>query len=114
MAGRMNPAERTERARSIRTDLDDAAAVVNEVHARVLSRVIEAKDWRVHRDIDGFGGLCEWLKATFDFHYKTAADLAAIARHANKFGVLTAAATSGRRASTRSPWPCAAWTAPRH
>ncbi|GAB3993675.1 hypothetical protein GCM10029992_05970 [Glycomyces albus] len=65
------------------------------MHAQVLSRVIEARDWQVHRDIDGYGGLCEWLKAKFDFHHRVAADLAAIARHAKKFAVLTEAATSG-------------------
>ncbi|GAB3998026.1 hypothetical protein GCM10029992_22660 [Glycomyces albus] len=95
MAGRPNPVERSERARAIHTDLDGAASLINSMHAQVLSRVIEARDWQVHRDIDGYSGLCEWLKAKFDFHHRVAADLAAIARHAKKFAVLTEAATSG-------------------
>ncbi|GAB3992777.1 hypothetical protein GCM10029992_02760 [Glycomyces albus] len=95
MAGRANPAERTEKAQAIRTELDQAAAAINGFHARVLSQVITAQSWKVHRDLDGYSSLRDWLAATFDFHYKVAADLAAIARHAKKFAVLTEAATSG-------------------
>ncbi|GAB3649775.1 hypothetical protein GCM10028833_18110 [Glycomyces tarimensis] len=88
--------ERTERAKVIHTTLDDAAATINALHARVLSEVIEAKAWNIHRDCDGFSALREWLVATFDFHLRTAADLAAIARTAGKFTVLAETATSAR------------------
>ncbi|GAB3648528.1 HNH endonuclease [Glycomyces tarimensis] len=88
--------ERTERAAAIHTDLDEAAAAINALHADILARVIEAKAWNIHRDCDGFSALREWLVSTFDFHLRTAADLAAIARTAGKFQVLTETATSAR------------------
>ncbi|GAB3644890.1 HNH endonuclease signature motif containing protein [Glycomyces tarimensis] len=86
--------ERTERAKVIHTDLDEAASLINSVHAEVLRRVIEAKAWNIHRDCDGFSALREWLVSTFDFHLRVAADLAAIARTAGKFTVLAETATS--------------------
>ncbi|WP_460496435.1 HNH endonuclease signature motif containing protein [Glycomyces tarimensis] len=86
--------ERTERAAAIHTDLNEAASLINSVHAEVLRRVIEAKTWNIHRDCDGFSALREWLVSTFDFHLRTAADLAAIARTAGKFTVLAETATS--------------------
>uniref|UniRef100_UPI0018EC383F hypothetical protein n=1 Tax=Glycomyces salinus TaxID=980294 RepID=UPI0018EC383F len=95
MARSVNPAERTEKARAIHTGLDDAAALINAAHARVLSGVIEAQAWKIHRDVDGFSALRDWLVSKFDFHHKTAADLAAIARQSRKFRVLTEAAVSG-------------------
>ncbi|GAB3646392.1 HNH endonuclease signature motif containing protein [Glycomyces tarimensis] len=88
--------ERSERAQAIHTNLDSAAAMINQVHAKVLADVIEAKAWNIHRDCDGFSALREWLVATFDFHLRVAADLAAIARTAGKFQVLTETATSAR------------------
>ncbi|GAB3653780.1 hypothetical protein [Glycomyces tarimensis] len=88
--------ERSERAQAIHTNLDEAAALMNSVHARVLSDVIDAKAWNIHRDCDGFSALREWLVATFDFHLRVAADLAAIARTAGKFTVLAETATSAR------------------
>ncbi|WP_199040501.1 hypothetical protein, partial [Glycomyces salinus] len=72
----MNPVERSETAREIRTDLDAAAAAINAFHARVLAQVIKAQAWKIHRDVDGFSALRDWLVSKFDFHYKTAADLA--------------------------------------
>ncbi|GAB3657028.1 HNH endonuclease signature motif containing protein [Glycomyces tarimensis] len=86
--------ERSERAKVIHTDLDEAASLINSAHAQVLARVIEAKAWNIHRDCDGFSALREWLVSTFDFHLRTAADLAAIARTAGKFTVLADTATS--------------------
>ncbi|WP_199040868.1 hypothetical protein, partial [Glycomyces salinus] len=94
MARSMNPAERSETARAIHAQFDQAAAVINSMHAQVLSGVIEAQAWKIHRDVDGFSALRDWLVSKFDFHYKTAADLAAIARQSRKFGVLAEAATS--------------------
>ncbi|GAB3647762.1 HNH endonuclease signature motif containing protein [Glycomyces tarimensis] len=88
--------ERTERAAAIHTELDEAAAAINALHADILARVIEAKAWNIHRDCDGFSALREWLVTTFDFHLRTAADLAAIARTAGKFTVLAETATSAR------------------
>ncbi|HEU5126547.1 MAG TPA: DUF222 domain-containing protein [Glycomyces sp.] len=87
--------ERTERSVVIHTQLDQAAAMINAAHATVLERVIEAKVWNIHRDVDGFSGLRDWLVAAFDFHTRTAADLAAIARCAAKFTVLAETATTG-------------------
>ena len=95
MAVKMRPGERTERARAIRNTLNEAAMLINAAHARVLSSVIEAQAWKVHRDIDGFSALRDWIVTKFDFHHRTAADLAAIARLSRKFQVLSAAATTG-------------------
>ncbi|GAB3645006.1 HNH endonuclease signature motif containing protein [Glycomyces tarimensis] len=86
--------ERTERAAAIHTNLDEAAAMINQAHAKVLADVIQAKAWNIHRDCDGFSALREWLVSTFDFHLRTAADLAAIARTAGKFTILAQTATS--------------------
>ncbi|HEU5127512.1 MAG TPA: hypothetical protein VFU12_05930, partial [Glycomyces sp.] len=63
--------ERTERSAVIHTQLDQAAAMINAAHATVLERVIEAKVWNIHRDVDGFSGLRDWLVAAFDFHTRT-------------------------------------------
>ena len=87
--------ERTSKSQAIHSTLDEAAAAINDFHARVLSSVIEAQAWKIHRDIDGYSGLRDWLCAKFDFHTRTAADLAAIARCARKFTVLGETATSG-------------------
>lgn len=88
--------DRNAKSSDIRTVLDDAAAAINDFHARVLSSVIEAQAWKIHRDIDGYSSLRDWLSAKFDFHTRVAADLAAIARCARKFTVLADAATSGQ------------------
>ena len=87
--------DRTAKSTAIHTLLDEAAAGINDSHARVLSSVIEAQAWKIHRDIDGFSGLRDWLCAKFDFHTRTSADLAAIARCARKFTVLAESATTG-------------------
>src|SRR5690606_39244021 len=88
-------AERSERSQAIHTELDEAAAAINALHARVLASVIEARVWNIHRDIDGFSGLRDWLMEQFDFHMRVAADLAVIARLSAKFTALAQAATSG-------------------
>src|SRR5690606_33847887 len=87
--------ERSERSRAIHTNLSDAAAAINALHARVLADVIEARVWNIHRDIDRFSAPREWLMATVDFHTPTAAPLAAIARTSGKFRALAEAAVSG-------------------
>ncbi|WP_460546555.1 DUF222 domain-containing protein, partial [Glycomyces halotolerans] len=87
--------ERSEKSKVIHTELDQASAVINAAHASVLSRVIEAQAWKVHRDIDGFSSLRDWLASTFDFHSRVAADLAAIARCARKFTILAETACAG-------------------
>ena len=84
-----------QQADAIHTVLDEAAAGINAFHARVLPSVIEAQAWKIHRDIDGFSGLRDWLCAKFDFHTRPSADLAAIARLARKFTVLAEAAPTG-------------------
>ncbi|GAB4008379.1 hypothetical protein GCM10029992_64590 [Glycomyces albus] len=93
--GKANPTERSQKAQAIRTRLDEAAAAINGFHARILADLITAQAWKVHRDLDGYSSLRDWLAATFDFHHRVAADLAAIARNSGKFAVLTEAATSG-------------------
>ncbi|GAB3648707.1 HNH endonuclease signature motif containing protein [Glycomyces tarimensis] len=87
--------ERTERAAAIHTDLDETAARINAAHAQVLSRVIEANTWNIHRDVDGFSALRDWLVSTFDFHVRIAADIAVIAKLARKFRLLAGAGRAG-------------------
>src|SRR5690606_24962937 len=87
--------ERTERSQAIHTNLDQAASLINSVHASVLADVIEARVWNLHRDVDGFSGLRDWLMERFDFHMRVAADLAVIARLSAKFTALAQAATTG-------------------
>src|SRR5690606_39600620 len=94
-ARQLGRAERTERSAVIHTNLDQAAAAINDLHASVLADVIEARVWNIHRDVDGFSGLRDWLMERFDFHMRTAADLAVIARLSAKFTALAQAATSG-------------------
>src|SRR5690606_14585469 len=72
-------AERSERSQAIHANLDKAAAAINDLHARVLADVIEARVWNIYRDVDGFSGLRDWLMERFDFHMRVAADLAVIA-----------------------------------
>ncbi|WP_460546554.1 HNH endonuclease signature motif containing protein, partial [Glycomyces halotolerans] len=92
---RFAPGERSEKSAAVHTSLDEAGALINSVHAKVLSDVIRAKDWNIHRDFDGFSALRDWLTERFDFHVRIAADLAAIARLSKKFGHLAEAATTG-------------------
>ncbi|GAB3226656.1 hypothetical protein GCM10027447_17050 [Glycomyces halotolerans] len=87
--------ERSVKSEAIHTSLDQAAALINSVHARVLAEVIEAQAWRIHREIDGYSAVRAWLVAKFDFTDKTASDIAAIARTARKFTHLTETAVSG-------------------
>src|SRR5690606_14653531 len=94
-ARKLSGTERSERSQAIHTELDEAAAAINALHARVLASVIEARVWNIHRDIDGFSGLRDWLMEKFDFHMRVAADLAVIARLSDKFTALAQAATSG-------------------
>ncbi|MCH7233019.1 hypothetical protein L0U85_19485, partial [Glycomyces sp. L485] len=92
---RANGSVRSEKSKVIHTSLDDAAALINAAHARILSDVIEARDWNIHRDVDGVSALRAWLMERFDFHVRTAADIAAIARLSKKFRALAAAACAG-------------------
>ncbi|THV43361.1 HNH endonuclease signature motif containing protein [Glycomyces buryatensis] len=86
--------DRRGKSEAIHTLLDEQAALINGAHASVLSSVIEAKTWNIHRDFDGFSALRDWLVSTFDFCQRTAADLAAIAGRTRKFTLLSEAATS--------------------
>jgi hypothetical protein len=94
MAGQTATSQ-SERSVAIHAALDQAAAAINTFHAQVLSSVIEAQAWKIHRDIDGHSSLRDWLCTKYDFHSRTAADLAAIARCARKFSTLSALATAG-------------------
>ncbi|THV38648.1 HNH endonuclease signature motif containing protein [Glycomyces buryatensis] len=86
--------DRRARHEKVTAALDDAAALINTVHATALSSVIEALNWKLGRDFDGFAGPKAWLVAKFDFHNRTAADIAAIAQRSRKFAVLTESALS--------------------
>src|SRR5690606_40500963 len=88
-------AERTERSAVIHTNLDQAAAAINDLHASVLADVIEARVWDLHLDIDGFSGLRDWLMERFDFHMRTASDLAVVAMLSSNVTSPAQAATSG-------------------
>ncbi|MEV3935273.1 DUF222 domain-containing protein [Glycomyces sp. NPDC049804] len=85
----------SERAAAIRSALDDAASLINAQHAQVLSWVIEMKEQGLHRSAFGFSALRDLLVSQFDFHNRTAADIAAIARLSGKFRLLAQAAVSG-------------------
>jgi hypothetical protein len=87
--------DKHSQARAIRTTLDEAAAAINAQHAAVLSAVIEAKEGNLHRDVEGFSALRDWLISKFDFHTAVAADIAAIARLSGKFRLLAQAAATG-------------------
>ncbi len=87
--------DKHSQARAIRTTLDEAAVLLNSQHAAVLSAVIEAKEGNLHRDVEGFSALRDWLVSKFDFHMAVAADIAAIARLSEKFSILAQAAATG-------------------
>jgi hypothetical protein len=87
--------DKHSQAQAIRTTLDDAAALINAQHAAVLSAVIAAKQGNIHRDVEGFSALRDWLVSKFDFHTAVAADIAAIARLSGKFSLLAQAAATG-------------------
>ncbi|MEU5156957.1 hypothetical protein, partial [Glycomyces sp. NPDC021274] len=87
---------RPSQAAAIRSTLDAAAALINAQHAAVLSSVIEMKEQNLHRSEFGFSALRDLLVSQFDFHNRTAADIAAIARLSGKFRILASAATSGK------------------
>ncbi|MEV3934567.1 HNH endonuclease [Glycomyces sp. NPDC049804] len=85
----------SRRAAAIRSALDDAASLINAQHAQVLAAVIEMKEQGLHRSVFGFSALRDLLVSQFDFHNRTAADIAAIARLSGKFRLLAQAAVSG-------------------
>ncbi|HEX2144259.1 MAG TPA: hypothetical protein VHG10_07120, partial [Glycomyces sp.] len=89
-----NRPDRSAQAQAIRSTLDAAADLINAQHAQVLTAVIEAKDENLHRSAFGFSALRDWLVSTFDFHNRSAADIAAIARLSGKFRLLATAATT--------------------
>ncbi|MCC3762809.1 DUF222 domain-containing protein [Glycomyces sp. TRM65418] len=88
--------DKHSQAQAIRSALDDAAALINAQHAAVLSAVIEAKEGNLHRDVEGFSALRDWLVSKFDFHTAVTADIAAIARLSGKFTLLAQAAATGK------------------
>jgi hypothetical protein len=86
---------RRSQAAAIRSALDDAASLINAQHAQVLSSVIAMKEQNLHRSEFGFSALRDLLLSQFDFHNRTAADIAAVARLSGKFRILAQAATTG-------------------
>jgi hypothetical protein len=94
--GRPASPDRRSQAAAIRSTLDDAASLINAQHAAVLSSVIAMKEANLHRSEFGFSALRDLLVSQFDFHNRTAADIAAIARLSGKFRILAKAATTGR------------------
>jgi hypothetical protein len=86
---------RRSQAAAIRSALDDAASLINAQHAQVLSSVIAMKEQGLHRSEFGFSALRDLLVSQFDFHNRTAADIAAVARLSGKFRILAKAATTG-------------------
>jgi hypothetical protein len=88
-------ADRRSQAAAIRSALDEAAAGINAFHCQVLSAVIAMKEQNLHRSEFGFSALRDLLISQFDFHNRTAADIAAIARLSGKFRILAKAATTG-------------------
>ncbi len=88
--------DRRSQAQAIRTTLDQAAAVINALHAQVLSAVIAMKESGLHRSEFGFSALRDLLLSQFDFTFNTAGSIAAIARLSTKFKVLAQAATTGQ------------------
>ncbi|MDA1362745.1 hypothetical protein O1R50_24215, partial [Glycomyces luteolus] len=88
--------DRPAQAAAIRSTLDEAASLINAQHAQVLSAVIAMKEQGLHRSEFGFSALRDLLVSQFDFHNRTAADIAAIARLSGKFRVLAEAATTGK------------------
>ncbi|WP_100445030.1 HNH endonuclease signature motif containing protein [Glycomyces xiaoerkulensis] len=86
---------RAERAEHLRSELDALAAQARLRDAAALRRVLEYTRDRMHRDIDGFSGIRDWLCECFDFTYTTAGQIARIARLGPKFKVLTEAAATG-------------------
>ncbi|WP_344471982.1 hypothetical protein, partial [Glycomyces algeriensis] len=83
-----HPVERHSRAAALRSALDTAAAAINAQHAQVLTAVISMKEENLHRSEFGFSALRDLLVSQFDFHNRTAADIAAIARLSRKFSLL--------------------------
>jgi hypothetical protein len=88
-------AERCERTQTLRSRLDDTAALVNGAYATALRLVMDAFAADVHREVDGFSAQRDWLVSTFDFTSSAAGNIASIAKLAKKFTVLAEAALSG-------------------
>ncbi|MEU6246399.1 DUF222 domain-containing protein [Glycomyces sp. NPDC047010] len=86
----------SEQAQTIRSALEDAAALVNSQYAQVLASVIAMKEQNLHRTAFGYSALRDLLLSQFDFTHRTASDIAAIARLSSKFRALVEAAVSGQ------------------
>ncbi|THV43294.1 HNH endonuclease signature motif containing protein [Glycomyces buryatensis] len=95
MAPTSTGSDRRSKSEAIHTELDAFATTMNAVHAAALAQVITAKDWNIHRDVDGYSSLGDWLVTVFGFGRASAYEIAAIARLSRKFTVLAEAATTG-------------------
>ncbi|THV41637.1 HNH endonuclease signature motif containing protein [Glycomyces buryatensis] len=92
LSGRL---DRSSEAQSMRAELDAIAAQNRRRDAAALRTVLAYTSAGMHRELDGFSGVLEWLREGFDFTYTTASQIARIARLAPKFRDLAEAARTG-------------------
>ncbi|GAB3233268.1 hypothetical protein GCM10027447_29520 [Glycomyces halotolerans] len=87
--------DRDAQASQLRSRIETAAAVLQAAQAEALAAAIEYTRQHLHREVDGFSSIRDWLCETFNLHRNVARNIASIARLAPKFKTLAAAALDG-------------------
>ncbi|MDA1360624.1 hypothetical protein O1R50_13390 [Glycomyces luteolus] len=91
----MKGTDRNTQAATLRPQIDSLATQLRAVEANLLQAVITYTSQGLHKECDGFSGIRDWIKESFNLNEACAGQIASIARLAPKFKHLTEAALSG-------------------
>ncbi|MFG3341837.1 DUF222 domain-containing protein [Glycomyces sp. NPDC048151] len=92
---RMNGTDRNSQAQALRPRIDNLTSQLCAVEANLLQAVIAYTSQGLHKECDGFSGIRDWIKESFNLNEACAGQIASIARLAPKFKHLTEAALAG-------------------
>ncbi|MEV3935521.1 DUF222 domain-containing protein [Glycomyces sp. NPDC049804] len=91
----MNGTDRISQAATLRPQIDSLTSQLCAVEANLLQAVIAYTSQGLHKECDGFSGIRDWIKESFNLNEACAGQIASIARLSPKFKHLTEAALSG-------------------
>jgi hypothetical protein len=91
----MNGTDRNSQAAALRPQIDSLTTQLCAVEANLLQAVIAYTSQGLHKECDGFSGIRDWIKESFNLNEACAGQIASIARLSPKFKHLTEAALSG-------------------
>ncbi|WP_205324214.1 hypothetical protein [Glycomyces sp. YM15] len=91
----MNGTDRNTRAAALHPRIDFLADRLPAVEVNLLQAVITYTSQGLHKECDGFSGIRDWIKESFNLNEACAGQIASIARLAPRFKHLTEAALAG-------------------